>query len=250
MHFYFLTGAVWMRWFSRQEPGHRLWGAHQHPQSKSGTASTYKYGYTSLLLSGSPRRSLTGASVCLCFSLSWWPSCSSSRETCPLWPMGAFAQENEPPESTGWRWASRWALTVPYLVQLCNRFPSLDWQFLLLLFGSVLLLGSSVSPCRCWWTPSTAQHLTTSAASSPTTSRKLFCMNEKKSCRCYCLFVCLFWNKYLIWLCWFVRFDPHRTVQQLRACGVLETIRISAAGYPTRSPHLRPSAKLSYRQLK
>lgn len=29
-------------------------------------------------------------------------------------------------------------------------------------------------------------------------------------------------------------FDPHRTVQQLRACGVLETIRISAAGYPTR----------------
>lgn len=31
------------------------------------------------------------------------------------------------------------------------------------------------------------------------------------------------------------RFDPRRTVQQLRACGVLETIRISAAGYPSRS---------------
>uniref|UniRef100_A0A8D3DF95 Methyl-CpG binding domain protein 3b n=1 Tax=Scophthalmus maximus TaxID=52904 RepID=A0A8D3DF95_SCOMX len=29
-------------------------------------------------------------------------------------------------------------------------------------------------------------------------------------------------------------FDPKRTVQQLRACGVLETIRISAAGYPSR----------------
>ncbi|XP_053713697.1 unconventional myosin-Vb [Synchiropus splendidus] len=29
-------------------------------------------------------------------------------------------------------------------------------------------------------------------------------------------------------------FDPTRTVQQLRACGVLETIRISAAGYPSR----------------
>ncbi|MEQ2298382.1 hypothetical protein AMECASPLE_004688, partial [Ameca splendens] len=29
-------------------------------------------------------------------------------------------------------------------------------------------------------------------------------------------------------------FDPQRTVQQLRACGVLETIRISAAGYPSR----------------
>ncbi|XP_054982057.1 unconventional myosin-Vb isoform X2 [Sorex araneus] len=29
-------------------------------------------------------------------------------------------------------------------------------------------------------------------------------------------------------------FDPRRAVQQLRACGVLETIRISAAGYPSR----------------
>ncbi|XP_054903851.1 unconventional myosin-Va [Poeciliopsis prolifica] len=29
-------------------------------------------------------------------------------------------------------------------------------------------------------------------------------------------------------------FDPQRAVQQLRACGVLETIRISAAGYPSR----------------
>uniref|UniRef100_A0A671RJA3 Unconventional myosin-Vb n=1 Tax=Sinocyclocheilus anshuiensis TaxID=1608454 RepID=A0A671RJA3_9TELE len=30
------------------------------------------------------------------------------------------------------------------------------------------------------------------------------------------------------------RFDSRRAVQQLRACGVLETIRISAAGYPSR----------------
>ncbi|XP_043239041.1 unconventional myosin-Vb-like isoform X1 [Amphibalanus amphitrite] len=29
-------------------------------------------------------------------------------------------------------------------------------------------------------------------------------------------------------------FEPHRAVQQLRACGVLETIRISAAGFPSR----------------
>ncbi|KAJ1085124.1 hypothetical protein NDU88_005257 [Pleurodeles waltl] len=29
-------------------------------------------------------------------------------------------------------------------------------------------------------------------------------------------------------------FSPHRAVQQLRACGVLETVRISAAGYPSR----------------
>lgn len=32
----------------------------------------------------------------------------------------------------------------------------------------------------------------------------------------------------------YIRFDPKRAVQQLRACGVLETIRISAAGYPSR----------------
>ena len=30
------------------------------------------------------------------------------------------------------------------------------------------------------------------------------------------------------------RFDEKRAVQQLRACGVLETIRISAAGFPSR----------------
>lgn len=36
-------------------------------------------------------------------------------------------------------------------------------------------------------------------------------------------------------ICCLSRFDPRRTVQQLRACGVLETIRISAAGYPSRS---------------
>ena len=29
-------------------------------------------------------------------------------------------------------------------------------------------------------------------------------------------------------------YDAQRIVQQLRACGVLETIRISAAGYPSR----------------
>lgn len=29
-------------------------------------------------------------------------------------------------------------------------------------------------------------------------------------------------------------FEPRRAIQQLRACGVLETVRISAAGYPSR----------------
>ncbi|XP_023699451.2 unconventional myosin-Vb isoform X1 [Paramormyrops kingsleyae] len=33
-------------------------------------------------------------------------------------------------------------------------------------------------------------------------------------------------------------FDPKRAVQQLRACGVLETIRISAAGFPSRWTYL------------
>uniref|UniRef100_H2MVU3 Myosin VB n=1 Tax=Oryzias latipes TaxID=8090 RepID=H2MVU3_ORYLA len=35
-----------------------------------------------------------------------------------------------------------------------------------------------------------------------------------------------------------MRFDSRRAVQQLRACGVLETIRISAAGYPSRWTYL------------
>ena len=30
------------------------------------------------------------------------------------------------------------------------------------------------------------------------------------------------------------QFEPIRAMQQLRACGVLETVRISAAGYPSR----------------
>jgi myosin V len=30
------------------------------------------------------------------------------------------------------------------------------------------------------------------------------------------------------------RFEAKRAVEQLRACGVLETVRISAAGYPSR----------------
>ena len=32
----------------------------------------------------------------------------------------------------------------------------------------------------------------------------------------------------------YCRFEPQRAVQQLRACGVLETVRLSAAGYPSR----------------
>lgn len=31
-----------------------------------------------------------------------------------------------------------------------------------------------------------------------------------------------------------LRYDSRRVVQQLRACGVLETIRISAQSYPSR----------------
>lgn len=39
-------------------------------------------------------------------------------------------------------------------------------------------------------------------------------------------------------------FEPKRAIQQLRACGVLETVRISAAGYPSRY-YLRPSQNSS-----
>lgn len=38
-------------------------------------------------------------------------------------------------------------------------------------------------------------------------------------------------HRLFLFLC---RFDEKRAVQQLRACGVLETIRISAAGFPSR----------------
>lgn len=37
-------------------------------------------------------------------------------------------------------------------------------------------------------------------------------------------------------------YTTERVVQQLRACGVLETIRISAAGYPSRCVARRPGA--------
>ena len=40
-------------------------------------------------------------------------------------------------------------------------------------------------------------------------------------------------NRVLLNVCC-CRFEPQRAVQQLRACGVLETIRLSAAGYPSR----------------
>ena len=32
-------------------------------------------------------------------------------------------------------------------------------------------------------------------------------------------------------------FDPSNIVEQLRYCGVLEAVRVSRAGYPTRYPH-------------
>lgn len=40
--------------------------------------------------------------------------------------------------------------------------------------------------------------------------------------------------KYFCKILSILRFDVKRAVEQLRACGVLETVRISAAGYPSR----------------
>ncbi|KAK3562494.1 hypothetical protein QTP86_034606, partial [Hemibagrus guttatus] len=45
-------------------------------------------------------------------------------------------------------------------------------------------------------------------------------------------------------------FDPKRAVQQLRACGVLETIRISAAGYPSRQSQVALLEKLRAERLR
>lgn len=71
--------------------------------------------HTSALVSCSDRYS----PVCLCVSLSWWQSCSSSREMFLRYPMGASVRENELPGSTGWQWASRWVLAVPYCKFRC-----------------------------------------------------------------------------------------------------------------------------------
>lgn len=46
---------------------------------------------------------------------------------------------------------------------------------------------------------------------------------------CICLYLCYKWGFAHI-----LRYDSRRVVQQLRACGVLETIRISAQSYPSR----------------
>lgn len=46
----------------------------------------------------------------------------------------------------------------------------------------------------------------------------------------------------VLWVC--LRFDPNRAVEQLRACGVLETIRISSAGYPSRLVYWSPTLRL------
>lgn len=43
------------------------------------------------------------------------------------------------------------------------------------------------------------------------------------------------------------QFNPQRSIQQLRACGVLETVRISAAGYPSRWSY--PEFFARYRML-
>lgn len=118
----------------------------------------------------SPKGLLTGASVCLWVSLSWWLSCFSSREICPLWPMEVFAQGNEPPENTNSQWASRWALVSLSFVDWLDNLFSFNLPCLF-----CLCLRSSVSPCSFWQTPSTAPLLIMSAVSSPTISKNLLC---------------------------------------------------------------------------
>lgn len=101
----------------------------------------------------------------------------------------------------------------------------------------MVLSCSFVTLCKCWWRLWTQPLRIMSAASNPMTSRWpsresrnefIFSKPPSQVLRCNS------WWPYWLWLFVVGRFDPKRAVQQLRACGVLETIRISAAGFPSR----------------
>lgn len=92
---------------------------------------------------------------------------------------------------------------------------------------------SSAAPSLYWWKRWMLPPPTMCAALSPM-------MKSSHSSECWgnCFWgdpLCVrlgFWFKSL--LACFLRYDSRRVVQQLRACGVLETIRISAQSYPSR----------------
>lgn len=133
-----------MWWISRQESRYSLWGAHQHSQSQSGT---HVLNFIHLFNFYVTRGWLTCVTLCVhpCVSLSWWLSCSSSREMFPLWLMEVFAQEKEPPESINWQWASRWVADHRVLDSLWIAIENLS---------SALYVSHSLFLCRCLSVPS------------------------------------------------------------------------------------------------
>lgn len=93
---------------------------------------------------------------------------------------------------------------------------------------------SSAAPCLYWWRRWTPPHLTTCAALSPmmrNSHLSTFLQNSVLN-----IFLSAHQRISTGWTCFcvFFRYDSGRVVQQLRACGVLETIRISAQSYPSR----------------
>lgn len=93
---------------------------------------------------------------------------------------------------------------------------------------------SSAVPSLYWWKHWMLPPLTMYAALSPMMKSSHLseywwnCFwHDPHCCACLCL-----WFKW-VFAC-FLRYDSRRVVQQLRACGVLETIRISAQSYPSR----------------
>lgn len=76
------------------------------------------------------------------------------------------------------------------------------------------------SPCHVGTNPSYVDTIPYIQVPVPYVGTILLCHSH------ICRYICT-----ILHLC---RYHPQRVVQQLRACGVLETIRISAAGYPSR----------------
>lgn len=118
--------------------------------------------------------------VCVFVSPSWWLSCSSSRKT-SRWPMEVSDQGKEAIENINWLSASRWtfishSLMAHLILQPIPVLCGLTLCFVLL-WLTVLVAVSSVSPYRCWWTHSTVPLLTMCAASNPTTSKSHLCKN-------------------------------------------------------------------------
>lgn len=201
--------------------------------------------------------------VAISSSTCWW-SCSRMRGRQPLPRVRCPAPGAEPgsasnrtragtpaARSTRRPLAVRWLPLPPAgfscdshrdanLITIMKKVIILYYHDMKGMMGTPVVSCSFVTLSICWWRRWTPQLHITSAVSSPTTSS--WPSRESPLSICIAAFLLLTtWVKFsvnllLCWLWLYVvgRFDPKRAVQQLRACGVLETIRISAAGFPSR----------------